>query len=171
MATCPNMGRSRGAISRTGCHFHPSANHHYRHSLFDLLRSVALQHSSYLCSCQNKPNWARTQHKTASIGCANTMHGTPPASSAAPKHRTSHVNKAPLAWNWALEHEDRKKEARADAAVHGVPPFQVDRKLLKDIVHEKMGVDVARIVFLGSGSYKARFCSSSLQKLTMCLSF
>ena len=58
-----------------------------------------------------------------------------------------------LVWDWALEHEDRKKEAKADASVHGAPPFQVDRKLLKDIVREKMGIDVARITYLGAGVY------------------
>lgn len=57
-----------------------------------------------------------------------------------------------LQWDWDIEHEDRKKEARADAAIHGAQPFQVDRKLLKDIVHEKMGVEVVRINFLGAGS-------------------
>ncbi|PSR71468.1 hypothetical protein PHLCEN_2v12735 [Hermanssonia centrifuga] len=59
-------------------------------------------------------------------------------------------NKPKLVWNWELEHADRKKEAKADSAIHGTPPFQVDRKLLKDIVNEKMGTEVARINYLGA---------------------
>lgn len=62
-------------------------------------------------------------------------------------------SKAPLVWDWDIEHADRKSEAKADAAVHGAPPFQVDRKLLKDIVQEKMGEDVVRIKFLGAGTF------------------
>ena len=57
----------------------------------------------------------------------------------------------PLEWDWDAEHADRKAEAKADAAVHNATPFQVDRKLLKDIVHERMGAPVARIKFLGAG--------------------
>ncbi|KAI0694201.1 hypothetical protein BC835DRAFT_1350457 [Cytidiella melzeri] len=57
------------------------------------------------------------------------------------------------AWSWELEHEDRKKEAKADAAIHGAPPFQVDRKLLKDIVREKMEAEVVRIQYLGAGTF------------------
>ncbi|RPD65621.1 hypothetical protein L226DRAFT_530838 [Lentinus tigrinus ALCF2SS1-7] len=59
----------------------------------------------------------------------------------------------PLVWDWDVEHEDRRAEAKADAAVHGAMPFQVDRKLLKDIVHERMGAEVARIKFLGAGTF------------------
>ena len=57
----------------------------------------------------------------------------------------------PLEWDWEYEQTDRKLEARADAALHGAIPFQVDRKVLKDVVREKMGVDVGRISFLMSG--------------------
>ncbi|PIL27600.1 hypothetical protein GSI_10751 [Ganoderma sinense ZZ0214-1] len=59
----------------------------------------------------------------------------------------------PLEWDWDTEHEDRRAEARADAAVHNATPFQVDRKLLKDIVQERMGTQVARIKFLGAGTF------------------
>ncbi len=59
---------------------------------------------------------------------------------------------SPLEWDWDIEHEDRKAEAKADAAIHGATPFQVDRKLLKDIVHERMGAHVARIKYLGAGA-------------------
>ncbi|KAL0958448.1 hypothetical protein HGRIS_000591 [Hohenbuehelia grisea] len=61
--------------------------------------------------------------------------------------------KPALEWDWDAEHADRKKEAKADAAMHGMGPFLVDRKLLKDVVHEKMGVGVARITFLSSGTF------------------
>lgn len=71
---------------------------------------------------------------------------------------TDTTGKPSLAWSWPLEHEDRKKEAQADAAVHGAPPFQVDRKLLKDIVQEKMKRDVVRIRFLGAGKYAYSVC-------------
>lgn len=59
----------------------------------------------------------------------------------------------PLQWNWEVEHADRKKERKADAALHGATPFEVDRKVLKDIVREKMGVDVGLITFLSAGEY------------------
>ncbi|KAJ7599205.1 hypothetical protein C8J56DRAFT_184113 [Mycena floridula] len=59
----------------------------------------------------------------------------------------------PLEWNWEVEHEDRKREAKADAALHGSTPFQVDRKVLKDVVREKAAVDVVRITFLSSGTF------------------
>lgn len=57
----------------------------------------------------------------------------------------------PLQWNWETEHADRKKEQKADAALHGATPFEVDRRVLKDIVREKMGVDTGRITFLSAG--------------------
>ncbi|OBZ77771.1 hypothetical protein A0H81_02388 [Grifola frondosa] len=65
----------------------------------------------------------------------------------------SSLKKPSLQWDWDIEHEDRREEARADAAIHGAHPFQVDRKLLKDIVHEHMGAEVARIKFLGAGTF------------------
>lgn len=61
----------------------------------------------------------------------------------------------PLQWNWEIEHADRKKERKADAALHGATPFEVDRKVLKDIVREKMGVDVGLITFLSAGEHSA----------------
>lgn len=79
-------------------------------------------------------------------------------------HRTLHIGSTdtanvaqrkdelkPLKWSWEVEHEDRRKEAKADAAVHGAAPFQIDRKLLRDIVQEKMAAEVVRIQFLGAG--------------------
>jgi hypothetical protein len=64
------------------------------------------------------------------------------------------LEKKPLVWNWEIEHEDRRKEANADAAIHDAAPFQVDRRLLKDIVREKMGEEVVRIKFLGAGEHR-----------------
>lgn len=61
----------------------------------------------------------------------------------------------PLEWNWEIEHADRKKERKADAALHGATPFEVDRRVLKDIVREKMGVDVGLITFLSAGERSA----------------
>jgi hypothetical protein len=63
-----------------------------------------------------------------------------------------------LEWDWDLEHADRKLEAKSDAAMHGATPFQVDRKLLKDIVREKTCVEVARITFLSSGAFWGQYC-------------
>jgi len=54
-------------------------------------------------------------------------------------------------WDWDIEHADRKREAKADATLHSATPFQVDRKVLKDVVREKMGADVGRITFLSAG--------------------
>ncbi|KJA21523.1 hypothetical protein HYPSUDRAFT_202873 [Hypholoma sublateritium FD-334 SS-4] len=59
----------------------------------------------------------------------------------------------PLTWDWAVEHEDRKRERKSDAASHEPTPFEVDRKILKDVVREKMGVEVGRIRFLNSGTF------------------
>ncbi|KAF8641804.1 hypothetical protein AX16_009785 [Volvariella volvacea WC 439] len=58
-----------------------------------------------------------------------------------------------LKWNWDIEHQDRQREAKADKALLDATPFQVDRRVLKDVVLEKMGVDVARITFLSSGTF------------------
>lgn len=54
-------------------------------------------------------------------------------------------------WSWDVEHADRRKEAKADAALHGATPFEVDRRVLKDVVREKSDMEVGRIEFLSSG--------------------
>ncbi|KAJ7773833.1 hypothetical protein B0H16DRAFT_1450648 [Mycena metata] len=59
----------------------------------------------------------------------------------------------PLEWDWDIEHADRKREAQADAALHGATPFEVDRRVLKDVVMEHMKTPVARIVFLSAGTF------------------
>ncbi|KAI0311007.1 hypothetical protein OF83DRAFT_1069550 [Amylostereum chailletii] len=66
---------------------------------------------------------------------------------------TSKAAASQVQWNWALEHEDRKREAKADVAVHGTQPFLVDRRLLKDVVKEKLSCEVGRIHFLSSGTF------------------
>lgn len=58
----------------------------------------------------------------------------------------------PLVWDWDIEHEDRRRERQADAVMRDAAPFEVDRRLLKDVVREKMGVEVGRIRFLSAGT-------------------
>jgi hypothetical protein len=57
-----------------------------------------------------------------------------------------------LVWDWDIEHADRKRERQEDAALRDQAPFEVDRRLLKDVVREKMGVEVGRIRFLSAGA-------------------
>jgi hypothetical protein len=64
----------------------------------------------------------------------------------------------PVEWDWDIEHSDRKLEAKADAALHGATPFQVDRRVLKDVVRENTGIDVGRITFLNSGELQSLCC-------------
>jgi hypothetical protein len=66
---------------------------------------------------------------------------------------SANSQKFKVEWSWELEHADRMKEAKADAAFHGLHPFQIDRKVLRDIVREALGTDVGRIVFLSSGEH------------------
>lgn len=60
-------------------------------------------------------------------------------------------------WDWDVEHADRAKEAESDraagqdAVTHG--PFQVDRRVLRDVVRERMGEEVGRIEYLSAGAY------------------
>lgn len=55
-------------------------------------------------------------------------------------------------WNWEIEHADRKREREMDAALHLNAPFEVDRRVLKDVVKEKMSTDVGRIKYLSAGA-------------------
>jgi hypothetical protein len=75
----------------------------------------------------------------------------------------------PVIWDWDVEHCDRKREKDADKARqkhHGSRagagidqgPFEIDRKVLKDVVTEKMSEEVGRIVFIGSGTFN-KVCS------------
>ena len=152
----------------------PSDHHHpvlfVSHSLYDLLCSVAFEKSTFIPGCQKRNHDLTSQRKYSLQGHSTfiTPHGhglstiteVPKQDSVSPlahdgmiPPQAQAVASEPLVWDWALEHADRKKEAKADAAVHGSPPFQVDRKLLKDIVHEKMSAEVVRITFLGAGAY------------------
>ncbi|EEB96181.1 hypothetical protein MPER_04729, partial [Moniliophthora perniciosa FA553] len=56
-------------------------------------------------------------------------------------------------WDWDIEQADRQREAKIDASLHGATPFEVDRRVLKDVVREKTNVEVARIEFLSSGTF------------------
>lgn len=78
------------------------------------------------------------------------------------------IAKPQLVWSWPTEHEDRQKERNADAASHNARPFEVDRKILKDVVREKMGVDVGKITFMSAGESKVSVHQfmPSLTKLT-----
>lgn len=63
-----------------------------------------------------------------------------------------------LVWDWDIEHDDRKRETRMDKAVHHAQPFQVDRRVLKEVVQDKLGMEVSRIVFLNAGkSFRCLF--------------
>src|ERR1700722_8552059 len=61
---------------------------------------------------------------------------------------TPETARTALEWDWDVDYEDRKLEEKADAA------FQIDRKVLKDVVKEKMGIEVGRINFLSSGQFQ-----------------
>ncbi|KAF6756356.1 hypothetical protein DFP72DRAFT_893953 [Ephemerocybe angulata] len=63
----------------------------------------------------------------------------------------------PLVWDWDIEHEDRRRERAYDAALRDTMPFEVDRRLLKDVVREKMGAEVGRIKFLSAGASPGSF--------------
>lgn len=152
------------------------------YSLYELLCSVSLQQLAVLSGCHNNSGWVSENQKPVPVGCLAMQYTDNPfvvhrtlKLDSETASKTSQVSaKAPeqtsLAWSWEIEHEDRKKEAKADAAIHGAPPFQVDRKLLKDIVHEKMGAEVARIQYLGAGECKHVFPVVFGAKLTVVFS-
>ncbi|KAF9220763.1 hypothetical protein BS17DRAFT_713562 [Gyrodon lividus] len=83
----------------------------------------------------------------SNIPIANLLPGTVPL---APLPSASYT---PVEWDWDTEHEDRRREAKADFALHGAQPFQVDRRVLKDVVREKTNCEVGRITFLSSGTF------------------
>ncbi|KIJ63793.1 hypothetical protein HYDPIDRAFT_112752 [Hydnomerulius pinastri MD-312] len=87
------------------------------------------------------------ENGVSSTPMANLLPGTVPL---APLRSTSYL---PVQWDWDIEHEDRKREAKADAGLHGAQPFQVDRRVLKDVVREKTHSEVGRITFLSSGTF------------------
>lgn len=69
-----------------------------------------------------------------------------------------------LEWDWDIEHADRKREAAADIALHGSIPFQVDRRVLKDVVRERTGIDVGRITFLSAGTFHKAYLISLVDR-------
>lgn len=79
-----------------------------------------------------------------------------PSPDSSPPPETDGDKDLALEWDWDVEHADRKAEAKADAALHGALPFEVDRKVLKDVVREKMGAEVVRIKFLSAG--RSQYC-------------
>ncbi|KAF9442889.1 hypothetical protein P691DRAFT_680623 [Macrolepiota fuliginosa MF-IS2] len=69
-------------------------------------------------------------------------------------HKRTETAKPPLVWDWDIEHEDRGRERKADVVLlRSAAPFEVDRRVLKDVVREKMGVEVGRIRFLSAGTF------------------
>ncbi|KAL4062051.1 hypothetical protein V8B97DRAFT_1878318 [Scleroderma yunnanense] len=69
----------------------------------------------------------------------------------------------PIEWDWEIEHKDRMRESKADSALHGTQPFQVDRRVLKEVVRERARAEVGRITFLSSGTFhKARTLNCAL---------
>ena len=62
-----------------------------------------------------------------------------------------------LEWDWDAEYADRAREKRHDGSDTS---FQIDRRVLRDVVKEKLGVEVARIRFLSSGG-QHQLCLSS----------
>ena len=76
-----------------------------------------------------------------------------PSSLSAPSLTLTNLPKPSVVeWDWDLEQADRKREVKADSAVHGAQPFLVDRNLLRDVIREKLGCRVCRITFLNSGA-------------------
>jgi hypothetical protein len=78
------------------------------------------------------------------------------------------TTRPPLTWDWTIEHEDRRRERKVDDALHAPTPFEVDRKILKDVVREKMGVEVGRIRFLSAG--ESGFHSTGLVSILLKIS-
>ncbi|KAL7284120.1 hypothetical protein ACG7TL_001401 [Trametes sanguinea] len=119
-----------------------------------LHHTLSHTNSSRPSSSAAPPARPRDQLATSRSRSENTIHPAPrhnpPAQS---MHPPEPAEKPRLVWDWDIEHADRQEERKADAAVHGAIPFEVDRKLLKDIVQERMGAEVARIKFLGAGTF------------------
>jgi len=90
---------------------------------------------------QSQTHLARRHHTAVPPPLQGTVPLPPPSSAY-----------TPIAWDWQAEHRDRKLESKADSALHGTQPFQVDRRVLKEVVRERARVDVARITFLSSGA-------------------
>ncbi|KAI9063538.1 hypothetical protein FKP32DRAFT_1685924 [Trametes sanguinea] len=119
-------------------------------------------------SAASAPVSPRDQLATSRSRSENAIHPAPRHSSPAQSmHPPESPEKPRLVWDWDIEHADRQAERKADAAVHGAIPFEVDRKLLKDIVQERMGAEVARIKFLGAGTFHKRRPAVATAKLRL----
>ncbi|KAJ6476934.1 hypothetical protein C8R45DRAFT_833687 [Mycena sanguinolenta] len=90
--------------------------------------------------------------KSPSVNGSTSVNGTPSTYETITVNETAPVPPA-LEWDWEIEHEDRQREAQADAALHGALPFEVDRRILRDVVMEHMKTPVARIEFLSAGTF------------------
>lgn len=62
--------------------------------------------------------------------------------------KSSAATRAPLVWDWEADQADRERERRAD----GDNSFQVDRRVLRDVVKEVLSVEVVQIRFISSGA-------------------
>ena len=97
---------------------------------------------------------------------AKTPVSTTTSSASATGSHPTMITTAPLSpmiWSWTREHADRRREREADEGLHGrhgathyiygshSVPFEVDRRLLRDSVREKMGEEVGGIEFLSAG--------------------
>lgn len=56
-----------------------------------------------------------------------------------------------LEWDWDAEYADRAREKRHDGTDTS---FQIDRRVLRDVVKEKLSAEVARIRFMSSGTHR-----------------
>ncbi|KAF9256402.1 hypothetical protein L218DRAFT_966408 [Marasmius fiardii PR-910] len=74
---------------------------------------------------------------------------------------------AALVWDWDVEQKDRQREAKMDASLHSAAPFEVDRRVLKDVVREKMGVEVVRIEFISSGTFHKAYLVTLADKVQL----
>lgn len=79
---------------------------------------------------------------------ASCIDHMPPSS---PLVETFGLTDEPLEWDWDIEAQDREREKKTDAALQGAAIFQVERRVLKDIVRERMDCEVGRIKFLSAG--------------------
>ncbi|KAL4073380.1 hypothetical protein J3A83DRAFT_2523341 [Scleroderma citrinum] len=73
----------------------------------------------------------------------------------------------PIEWDWEIEHKDRMRESKADSALHGTQPFQVDRRVLKEVVRERARAEVGRITFLSSGTFHKAYLISLTDTRTL----
>ena len=95
----------------------------------------------------------RDETPSTSSAANNAFHeSTKHTLAAPPMVAATSSHKPAVEWDWDVEHADRKREAKAGASVHGAQPFLIDRKLLKDVVREKLDCEVGRITFLSSGT-------------------